>query len=155
MKKALKLPCDDCIRREECYNSKKITYDCKHIDKALGTGNAWQKKRTYSVDWRHIEESSDPLNKFQRKVLAAIEKSSWELKHLTYKKQTLKKAMNNLSHKEKLVIRQLFLEGYKQKEVAENLGISQPRVSRLKERAIERLKSFNCLNEVIKDPERL
>ena len=42
-----------------------------------------------------------------------------------------------------------------QKEVAKNLGVSQPRVNRLKKRALKRLKNFNCINGVIKNPESL
>jgi len=151
---ALCLPCGSCSDKK-CKKSGKTTYACKRIDKELGTGIAWPKKRTYSVDLRHIEGSSNLLNKFQRNVLAAIEKSSQEIKHLIYEKQDLKEAMSNLSKKEQLVIKQLFFEGYKQKEVAKNLGISQPRVNRLKKRALKRLKNFNCMNEVIKDHESL
>jgi len=151
---ALCLPCSSCSDKK-CKKSGKTTYACKRIDEELGTGIAWPKKKTYSVDLRHIEESSDPLNKFQRKVLAAIAKSSQEIKHLIYEKQDLKEAMNNLSKKEQLVIKQLFFEGCKQKEVARNLGVSQPRVNRLKKRALKRLRNFNCIDRAIKETESL
>ena len=107
---ALYLPCDFCTNRK-CEKSRKPTYACKEISKALGTGKAWIKKKTYSVDFKHIEESSDPLNKFQREVLRTIENFGSNIKEQIAEEAELKEAMSKvLNHKERQIINYYFFK---------------------------------------------
>ena len=134
---ALILPCGSCTNRQ-CKRKK----SCRYVDEAVGTGKAWSKSRTYSVDFRHIEESDDPLNKFQREVLHTIQNLSTDNNNREFVKSILKEAMQEvLSERERQVVIQYFLRGHKQVRIARSLGISQPRVNRLKERALKKLKA--------------
>lgn len=138
---ALYLPCNNCIDKR-CKRSRKPTYACKEISKALGTGKAWAKKRTYSVNLDSITESSNPLNDLQLEVLGAIQKISENAENKEITKLIIEKAMmENLSEVERYVIDQLFLKDCKQIEIAQGLGISQPRVNFIKVRALKKLKA--------------
>jgi len=135
------LPCNTCSDRK-CEKAGKTTYACKLIDKALGTGIAWPKKKTYSVDMQTIEESSNPLNKFQRDVFRTIRNSSKEKNKQADAKQVLEETMTEvLSEKEKQIIVWYFLENQKQAKIAKDLGVSQPRINTLKDRALKKLKA--------------
>jgi len=134
---ALNLPCSTCADKQ-C----KRRESCRHVDKEVGTGKAWTKKRTFSVDLRHIEESSDPQNKFQRGVLRAIESRSSDSNEQILEKSEIGEIIGKtLNAKEKQVINDYFFEGYKQQEIARKLNVSQARVNFLIKRALNKLKN--------------
>lgn len=54
---------------------------------------------------------------------------------------TFKEAMNNLSEREKKILRLRFFVGKTQMEVSKEIGISQAQVSRLEKSALDRIKS--------------
>ena len=133
---ALNLPCDSCTNKQ-C----KRKQSCRYVDKAIGTGKAWIKKGTFSVDLRHIEESDEPQNKFQRGVLEAIKRRSENINDQILEKSAIAEAIVKvLSDKERRVIKDYFFEKYKQEEIARRLNISQARVNFLIKRALRKLK---------------
>jgi RNA polymerase sigma factor (sigma-70 family) len=136
-KMVLNLPCKECVSRE-CEKRK----SCKNVDKLLGTGNAWPKRRTFSVDVRKIEESSDALNDFQLSVLRAIGISSSVLQERCIDRFALEELTREILNEREALVIQLFLEGYKQKEIAEKLGVSQQRTSFRLKRAVEKIHNF-------------
>ncbi len=54
---------------------------------------------------------------------------------------TFKEAINNLSEREKRILKLRFFVGKTQMEVSEEIGISQAQVSRLEKSALERIKN--------------
>lgn len=134
---ALNLPCGSCTN-QQC----KRKESCRYVDKALGTGKAWTKHKTFSVDFRHIEEFSEPLNKFQRGVLSAIKNLWSNSQEANFAEGEIKEIIaKELSLKETKIINEYFFEGFKQEEIARKLGISQARVNFLIKRALRKLKN--------------
>ena len=141
--------CLDCSERYEC---KSI---CETVKKEItGRGKtASRKPKTYLVDFSHIEDTHQALNPFQIGVLHTIKNLTSNIKEQLTTKFMIQEAIaKTLSSNEKQVIR-LFMERYKQKEIAEKLGISQPRVNFLLKRALKKLKNF--LKGVIKQAKNL
>jgi len=134
---ALNLPCNSCTNKQ-C----KRKESCRYVDKEVGTGKAWTKKGTFSVDLRHIEESDEPQNKFQRGVLEAIKSHSENINEQILEKAEIKEILSNvLSTKEAQVINYCFFEKYKQQEIARRLNVSQARVNFLIKRALKKVKN--------------
>ena len=130
--------CSECSKKHEC---KSI---CEAVKKEItGRGKtAALKPKTYPVDFSHIEDTHQELNPFQIGVLHTIKNLTSAIKEQLSIKLTIQEAINKtLNSKEKKVIR-LFMEGYKQEEIAKNLSISQPRVNVLLKRALKKLKNF-------------
>lgn len=157
MKNALCLPCSTCSDRK-CENSGKATYSCKRIDEALTSGKAWPKRNTYNIDLRLIEESSSPLNDWQLGVLSMIHEQSDNKTTLAVIREDLEKVLDEvLSSQERLVIIQLFFDMDNQTEIAKNVGVSQPRINKLKKRALIKLREcsdIGFLYEELKQSKR-
>jgi len=82
------------------------------------------------------------INEFQKEVLHVIAGLSAATENSSIRKRAVDEAIKAaLSDNEKHVIR-LFMDGYKQDEIAENLAISQPRVNFLFQRALRKLKKY-------------
>ena len=99
------------------------------------------KKKTYTVDYDKICDSSEPLNSFQIDILNTINGFTKNVKDKLVSMMTLEEAINTLSEREQ-IIAQLFREKYKQKEIAEKLGVSQQRVDFLLKRIFKKLDIF-------------
>jgi len=130
--------CSECPNRNEC---KSI---CRSIKKEItGRGRtAARKPKTYPVDFSYIEDTHNTLNSFQVDVLGAIKNLTLGTKQQIVIKLIIEEAISKiLDAKEKQVI-QFFMKKYKQKEIAKDLGISQPRVNFLLKRALKKLKNF-------------
>lgn len=130
--------CSECPKRHEC---KSI---CEAVKKEIaGRGKtAARKPKTYPVDFSYIEDTHNTLNSFQVDVLSAIKSLTLGTKEEIVLKLVIEEAISKvLDGKEKQVI-QLFMKEYRQKEIAKNLGISQPRVNFLLKRALGKLKNF-------------
>ena len=130
--------CQECLNRETC---KEI---CNALNKEIsGRGKtASLKPKTYPVNISHIENPQEALNEFQKKVLRTIADLSEGVEDSLISKHDLNEAIHIiLNENEKRVIA-LFMDGYKQDEIAENLAISQPRVNFLFQRALRKLKKY-------------
>jgi len=130
--------CSKCSKRDKC------EILCEAVEKAItGRGKtASQKHKTYSVDFAHIVCARKELNRFQKKVLHTIMKLSSGIEDQLIIKLTLQEGVDKvLSGQEKRVF-QLFMDQYKEEEIASTLGISQPRVNCLVRRARKKLKDF-------------
>ncbi|MFA5143754.1 MAG: sigma-70 family RNA polymerase sigma factor [Candidatus Omnitrophota bacterium] len=130
---------------QECINNGNT---CKGICKALkkeitGRGKtAALKPKTYPVDMLHIEDAHQDLNDFQLKVLYGMAEFSATTKDDLANKIDVNEAIDvGLNENEKRVVR-LFMDGYKQDEIAESLGVSQPRANFLLKRALRKLKNI-------------
>ena len=56
-------------------------------------------------------------------------------------KMAIKEAINNLSDKEKFIIKERFIVGKTQMELASEIGISQAQISRLEKNALKNIKN--------------
>ncbi|MDQ1251058.1 MAG: Sigma-70, region 4 [Euryarchaeota archaeon] len=131
--------CSECPSKE--HGCKII---CEAVEKEItGRGKtASRKPRTYPIDFRYIEDTSQVLNPFQKVVLNTIRNFSLDTGEQLVTRLTVQETINKtLNDKERRVI-QLFSENYKQEEIAKNLSISQPRVNFLLKRAIGKMKNF-------------
>lgn len=128
--------CQDCMRRGEC---KSICQDVKK--EITGRGRtASRKPKTYPVDFSYIEDTHQTLNPFQKGVLKTITKLTFDVREELFTKLELEEAINkSLNDREKEVIL-FFMQNYKQKEIAQKLNISQPRMNFLLQRALKKLK---------------
>lgn len=130
--------CPDCIERSRC---KEI---CSVLKKEItGRGKtASRKPKTYPVDFSHIEDTHQALNSFQKDVLNTITKLTLGVKEELFTKLELEEAISkSLNNREKEVIL-FFIQNYKQKEIAQRLNISQPRINFLLQRALRKLKIY-------------
>ncbi len=130
--------CPDCIEHERC------TEICSALKKEItGRGKtASRKPKTYPVDFSYIEDTHQTLNPFQIGVLNTITKLSLYVREELFTKLELEEVINkSLNSREKEVIR-FFMQNYKQKEIAQKLNISQPRVNFLLKRALKKLRKF-------------
>lgn len=130
--------CQECLKRNTCRDI------CDVLKKEItGRGKtASQKPKTYLVDFSYIEDSHQSINGFQKKVLRAIADLSVATRKDPISKLAIDEAIDTcLNENEKRVIR-LFMDSYKQDEIAESLGISQPRVNYLLQRALRKLKNI-------------
>lgn len=130
--------CQDCMRRNEC---KSICQDVKK--EIIGRGRtASRKPKTYPVNFSHIEDTHQTLNPFQKAVLKTITKLTFDVREELFTKLELEEAMDkSLNGREKEVI-VFFMQDYKQKEIAQKLNISQPRINFLLQRALKKLKIY-------------
>jgi len=126
----------------------KSRHTCKDICNALkkeitGRGKtASRKPKTYTINFSHIEDTHQNINEFQLKVLYAMAEFSATTKDDLVNKMDVNDAMNvGLNENEKRVVI-LFMNKYKQDEIAESLGISQPRANFLLKRALRKLKNI-------------
>jgi RNA polymerase sigma factor (sigma-70 family) len=130
--------CQKCLNRETC---KRI---CNALKREItGRGKtASLKPKTYPIDVSHIENPQEDINDFQKEVLRAIAALSEDAEDGLMIKYDLNEAIQTvLNENEKRVIA-LFMDGYKQDEISANMGISQPRVNFLFQRAIKKLKKI-------------
>ncbi len=130
--------CPICIKRNEC---KEI---CSALKKEIsGRGiTALPKPKTYTVDFSHIEDTHQPLNPFQVEVLSTIARITSNTKKEIITRLDLGEAIDNsLNNKEKEVIL-LFMQSFKQQEIAQKINISQPRVNFLLQRAFRKLRNY-------------
>lgn len=128
--------CQECLNRNTCKNI------CNALKKEItGRGKtASRKPKTYPIDFSYIEDPHQSLNEFQKKVLRAIAEFSTTTKDGLVNKLDVNEAINvGLNKNEKRVVR-LFMDSYKQDEIAKRLDISQPRVNFLLQRALRKLK---------------
>lgn len=133
--------CQECPNRNACTNI------CNSLKKAItGRGQtAARKPKTYPIDFSHIEDSHQNLNEFQKEILHTITEIGMTMCNNQIGKLDVNEAINTgLNENEKRVVR-LFMESYKQDEIAKILDISQPRVNFLLRRALRKLK--NILSE--------
>lgn len=130
--------CAECTRYAECREI------CPSVKKEItGRGRTASKKpRTYTVDFMRIEDARQPLNFFQREVLDAVKNISSGVKQELFTHLEIEEAINRcLKDNEKELIL-LFMQNYKQGEIARNLNISQPRVNILLQRAAWKIRRF-------------
>jgi RNA polymerase sigma factor (sigma-70 family) len=130
--------CQECLNRNTCKDI------CDALKKEItGRGKtASRKPKTYLVDFSYIENPHQNINEFQKNVLRAIAELSTIMEDSLVNKLDVNEAINvGLNENEKRVVR-LFMENYKQDEIAESLGISQPRVNFLFRRALRKLKNI-------------
>ncbi len=130
--------CQECLNRNTCKDI------CNALKKEItGRGKtAALKPKTYPVDLLYIEDPHQSINEFQKKVLRAIAEFSTTTEDDLANKLDVNEAINvGLNENEKRVIR-FFMDSYKQDEIAESMGISQPRVNFLLKRALLKLKTI-------------
>jgi len=130
--------CPNCIEYAEC---KEI---CPAVQKEItGRGKtASRKRKTYPVDFSYIENTHQSLNSFQREVLYTLKNLTLHNKEQSLSKLEIEEAINeSLNDKEKEVIF-LFMQSYRQEDIAQRLNISQPRVNFLFKRALRKLRIF-------------
>ena len=130
--------CLECLNRNTCKDI------CNTLKKEItGRGKtASQKPKTYPVDFSHIENPHQNLNDFQKKVLRTISEISTAVKDDLINKLAVDEAIESgLNENEKRVVR-FFMDSYRQDEIAKRLGISQPRVNFLFQRALRKLKNI-------------
>jgi len=130
--------CQECLNRNACKNI------CSAIKKEItGRGKtASRKPKTYPIDFSYIEDSHQSINDFQKKVLRVIAEFSTITEDDSVNKLDVNEAINvGLNENEKCVVR-LFMDRFKQDEIAERLGISQPRVNFVLQRALRKLKNI-------------
>jgi RNA polymerase sigma factor (sigma-70 family) len=130
--------CQECLKRTTCKDI------CDALKKEItGRGKtASQKPKTYLVDFSYIEDCHQSINDFQKKVLRAIADLSVATRNDPVSKLAINEAIDSgLNKNEKRVI-ELFMDSYKQEEIAERLGISQPRVNYLLQRALRKLRNI-------------
>lgn len=130
--------CPNCVEYEQC---KEI---CPAVKKEItGRGKtASRKRKTYPVDFSYIENTHQALNSFQREVLHTLKNLTLYFKEQLFTKLEIEEAINgSLNDKEKELI-YLFMQNYRQQDIAQRLNISQPRVNFLLKRAFGKLKNF-------------
>jgi RNA polymerase sigma factor (sigma-70 family) len=129
--------CQGCLTRNACTNI------CNSVKKEItGRGKtAALKPKTYPVDFSYIQDPHQNINEFQRKILCAISEISIAVGK-PIDRLSIDEAIDvGLNENEKRVVR-LFMDGYKQDEIAESLGVSQPRANFLLKRALRKLKNI-------------
>lgn len=130
--------CQKCLSRNTCKDI------CNALKKEItGRGKtASRKPKTYLVDFSYIENPHQNINEFQKKVLRTIAEISTVAGDGPISKLDVDEAIDvGLNENEKHVVR-LFMDSYKQGEIAERLDISQPRVNFLFQRALRKLKNI-------------
>ncbi len=130
--------CQECFKRNVCKDI------CPPLKKEItGRGKtASLKPKTYPVNFLYIEDTHKNLNEFQVKILHTVADISMDKGTDQIDKLDVNEAIDfGLNENEKRVVR-LFMNGYKQDEIAEKLGISQPRVNFLLRRALRKLKNI-------------
>ncbi len=130
--------CQECLNRNTCKDV------CDALSKEItGRGKtASRKPKTYLVDFSYIENPHQNINEFQKKVLRTIAEISTAAGDGPISKLDVDEAIDvGLNENEKRVVR-LFMDSYKQGEIAERLDISQPRVNFLFRRALRKLKNI-------------
>ena len=129
--------CQECLTRSTC---KSICGEVKR--EITGRGKtAALKPKTYPVDFSYIQDPHQNINEFQRKILCAISEISTAVGD-PIDRLSIDEAIDvGLNENEKRVVR-LFMDGYKQDEIAESLGVSQPRANFLLKRALRKLKNI-------------
>lgn len=131
--------CSTCNQRSECKKT------CKDLNKQItGRGKtARRKPKTYNVDFSFLENSQNNLNEFQRTVLSSNRYRSKDFRDALFLKIDIEEALtNSLLEREQFIIRSYYLFEFTQTEIAERLGICQPRVYVLQKRAIEKLRTY-------------
>jgi len=130
--------CQECLNRETCKGI------CDALSKEInGRGKtASLKPKTYPVNISHIENPQEALNEFQKKVLRTIADLSEGVEDSLISKYDLNEAIHTILNENEKHVIALFMDGYKQDEIAENLAISQPRVNFLFQRALRKLKEY-------------
>ena len=130
--------CQGCSRKDECREI------CASVKQEItGRGKtASRKPKTYPVDFSYLQDTHNSLNSFQVNVLKSIRSLTSDIKERVIVKLMVQEAISKtLNGKEKEVIR-LFMEEYKQEEIAMTIGVSQPRVNFLIKRALKKLRNF-------------
>jgi len=130
--------CPDCVERDRC---KEI---CPAVKQEItGRGKtASRKPKTYPVDFSYIEDTHQAHNPFQIKVLNTIKELTSTTKEELFTKIDTEEAISKcLNNKEKEVIL-FFMQNFKQRDIAQRLNISQPRVNFLLQRAFRKLKIY-------------
>ena len=130
--------CQECLNRNTCKDI------CNALSKEItGRGKtASRKPKTYLVDFSHIENPHESINEFQKNVLRTIAEISTAAGDGSISKLDVDEAIDvGLNENEKRVVR-LFMDSFKQDEIAESLGISQPRVNFIFQRALRKLKNI-------------
>ncbi len=130
--------CPDCIERSRC---KEI---CSVLKKEItGRGKtASRKPKTYPVDFSRIEDTHQALNSFQKDVLNTITKLTLGVKEELFTRLELDEAISKFLNDGEKEIILFFMQNYKQKEIAQRLNISQPRVNFLLKRTLKKLKIY-------------
>ncbi|MDP2938502.1 MAG: sigma factor-like helix-turn-helix DNA-binding protein [Candidatus Omnitrophota bacterium] len=130
--------CPDCVERDRC---KEI---CAAVKKEItGRGRtASRKPKTYPVDFSYIEDTHQAHNPFQIKVLNTVTRLTLNVREQLFAKLDMQEAISNcLNNKEKEVIL-FFMQNFKQRDIAQRINISQPRVNFLLQRAFRKLKIY-------------
>lgn len=130
--------CQECLNRNTCKDI------CDALKKEItGRGKtASRKPKTYLIDFSYIENPHQNINEFQKKVLRTIAELSTITEDSSVNKLDVNEAIKvGLNKNEKRVVR-LFMDSYKQDEIAKKLGMSQPRVNFLFQRALRKLKNI-------------
>ena len=126
--------CKICKKRKYCNEI------CPQLKKEIANRgiSPRRKDKTYTVDFS-IFESSQNLNPFQLEIKHRLAQD-------TFLKEISRTDLQNivqkyLTEREGGVIH-FFLEGYRQQEIAEKMGVSQKRVNVLIKKAIQKLRIF-------------
>lgn len=130
--------CPDCAERDRC---KEI---CPAVKKEItGRGKtASRKPKTYPVDFSYIEDTHQAHNPFQIEVLNTITRLTLNEREQLFTKLDMQEAISNcLNDREKEVIL-FFMQNFNQRDIAQRLSISQPRVNFLLQRVFRKLKSY-------------
>ncbi|MDP8216003.1 MAG: sigma-70 family RNA polymerase sigma factor [Candidatus Kaelpia imicola] len=131
------MTCSICPKKSICRTI------CQDVKKEI-TGRhktAGVKKKTYTVDYDKICDSSEPLNSFQIGILNTIKGFSAGIKDELASMIALKEAISTLNDREKEVV-QLYRAKCKQREIATKLGVSQQRVDFLLKRIFKKLEKY-------------
>jgi len=130
--------CPNCVDYEQC---KEI---CPAVKKDItGRGKtASRKRKTYPVDFSYIENTHQTLNSFQREVLSSLKNLTLHNKEQSLTKLEIEEAINESLNGKEMEVISLFMQSYKQQDIAQRLNISQPRVNFLFKRALRKLRNF-------------
>lgn len=130
--------CPNCVDYEQC---KEI---CPAVKKEIaGRGKtASRKRKTYPVDFSYIENTHHTLNSFQREVLSSLKNLTLHNKKQSLTKLETEEAINESLNGKEMEVISLFMQSYKQQDIAQRLNISQPRVNFLFKRALRKLRNF-------------
>lgn len=130
--------CSVCERRDVCSEV------CPALKKEItGRGKtASRKPKTYPVDFSYIEDTRQALNPFQIEVLNTVTRLTLNVRKQLFTKLDMQEAISNcLNDKEKEVIL-FFMQNFKQRDIAQRINISQPRVNFLLQRAFRKIKFY-------------
>jgi RNA polymerase sigma factor (sigma-70 family) len=151
--------CSNCPEKKECILKHQTLFDnyknakrfdsgldihCKKLRKLiLGRGKtARLKKKTYPMDIYSIENKNTELNDFQLLLLGTIQQRSTNKNSRLIRKLILDDLFENfLTPRETQIIR-MHLDRYNQTEIAEKIGVSQPRVNYMLNRILKKLRDF-------------